>query len=130
MKYNYSATLTGIGFSDAEKLVIERLKTAGFGIITEIDVKETFKKKLDVDFRKYKILGACNPGIAFEALQIEDKAGVFLPCNIIVEEQDPEVIEVTAVNPVASMQAIDNIALERLMHEVEARLKDFIEHLK
>ena len=108
MKYYFSTTLEGVSFDEAEKQIIEQLKTEGFGILTEIDVSGTFKKKLDVDFKKYKILGACNPQFAYKALQSEDKAGVFLPCNIIVEEQKGGIIEVSAVSPVASMLAIEN----------------------
>ena len=130
MKYYYSKTLVGVSFDEAEKRVTEQLKSEGFGILTEIDVSGTFKKKLDVDFKKYKILGACNPQFAYKALQAEDKAGVFLPCNIIVEEQENGNIEVSAVSPVASMMAIDNKDLEKIIEEVEKKLKGVIERLK
>ena len=88
--------------------MIEALKGEGFGILTEIDVKATLKKKLDVDFRNYRILGACNPPFAYQALQAEDKIGTMLPCNVIVQETAEGVVEISAVDPVASMQAIDN----------------------
>ena len=130
MKYYYSKTLVGVSFDEAEKRVTEQLKSEGFGILTEIDVSGTFKKKLDVDFKKYKILGACNPQFAYKALQAEDKAGVFLPCNIIVEEQENGNIEVSAVSPVASMMAIENKDLEKIIEEVEKKLKGVIERLK
>ena len=130
MKYYFTTTLEGVNFDEAEKQVTEELKTEGFGILTEIDVSGTFKKKLDVDFKKYKILGACNPQFAYKALQAEDKAGVFLPCNIIVEEQENGNIEVSAVSPVASMMAIENKDLEKIILEVEKKLKGVIERLK
>ncbi len=129
MKYYISTTLTGVSFSEAEKLVAEHLKKAGFGVITEIDIKGTFKKKMDLDFRPYKILGACNPKIAHKALEIEDKAGVFLPCNIILQELKNGNIEVAAVSPVASMISIENNDLQVLMTEVETKIKMVIENL-
>ena len=101
MNYYFSKILTATSFSEAEEQVTELLKTEGFGVLTEIDVSKTLKNKINVDFKKYKILGACNPQIAYQALQIDDKAGVFLPCNIIVEEHENGNIEVSAVSPVA-----------------------------
>lgn len=130
MNYYFSTTLEGVSFDEAEKQVTEELKTEGFGVLTEIDVTGTFKKKLDVDFKKYKILGACNPQLAYKALQSEDKAGVFLPCNIIVEEQENGNIEVSAVSPVASMMTIENKELEEIIREVEKKLKGVIGRLK
>ena len=130
MKYYFTTTLESVSFDEAEKQVTEELKTEGFGVLTEIDVTGTFKKKLDVDFKKYKILGACNPQFAYKALQAEDKAGVFLPCNIIVEEQENGNIEVSAASPVASMMAIENKDLEKIILEVEKKLKGVIERLK
>ena len=130
MKYYFNTTLQDISFDEAEKRVTEELKTEGFGVLTEIDVRGTFKKKLDVDFKKYKILGACNPQFAYKALQAEDKAGVFLPCNIIVEEHENGNIEVSAVSPVASMMTIENKDLEKIILEVEKKLKGVIERLK
>lgn len=130
MNYYFSTTLEGVSFDEAEKQVTEELKTEGFGVLTEIDVTGTFKKKLDIDFKKYKILGACNPQFAYKALQSEDKAGVFLPCNIIVEEHENGNIEVSAVSPVASMMTIENRDLEKIIREVEKKLKGVIERLK
>lgn len=95
-------------------------------MLTEIDVKETLKKKLDVDFKKYKILGACNPHFAHQALQAEDKIGVMLPCNVIVEEHEDGTVEVSAVDPVASMQAVDNDNLQPIAEQVRANLKKVI----
>lgn len=129
MNYFFTKTLEGISFSDTEKKIIEELKNEGFGVLTEIDITGTFKKKLDVDFKPYKILGACNPKIAHKALEIEDKAGVFLPCNIIIQELENGNIEVAAVSPVASMMSIDNNNLQLLMEEVENKMKLVIENL-
>ncbi|MDX1642581.1 MAG: DUF302 domain-containing protein, partial [Balneolaceae bacterium] len=96
---------------------------------TEIDVKETLKKKLDVDFKKYKILGACNPGFAHKALQAEDKIGTMLPCNVIVEEHEDGTVEVSAVNPIASMQAIENSSLGEIAGEVKSKLEKVIQSI-
>jgi uncharacterized protein (DUF302 family) len=98
------------------------LKKEGFGILTEIDVKETLKSKIDVDFKKYKILGACNPHFAYEALQSEDKIGVLLPCNVIVQEHENGAVEVSAVNPMASMSAVQNKNLGELASKVQLKL--------
>lgn len=102
--------------------VTEALKTEGFGVLTQIDIKETLKKKLDVDFKPYTILGACNPNFAHKALQEEDKIGVFLPCNVIVTEQEPGLIEVAAVDPVASMISVGNTSLSDVAFEVQQKL--------
>lgn len=127
MSYYFSKTV-----NDSYENVLEKaaaaLKEEGFGVLTEIDVKETLKKKIDVNFKKYKILGACNPSFAYEALQAEDKIGVMLPCNVIVEETDGKV-EVTAVDPIASMQAINNPKLESIAEEVRNRLKKVIDSI-
>lgn len=127
MTYSYSAT-SDRSFKDTITKVTELLKEEGFGVLTEIDVKETLKKKLDVDFKKYKILGACNPNFAYQALQAEDKIGVMLPCNVIVEEHEDGTVEVSAVDPVASMQAVDNESLEPIAVEVRDRLKKVIDN--
>ncbi|GIK61838.1 MAG: hypothetical protein DAHOPDDO_02183 [Ignavibacteriaceae bacterium] len=105
------------------------LKQEGFGILTEIDVQETLKKKLDVDFRKYKILGACNPPYAYKALQAEDKIGTMLPCNVIVIEQSENKTEVAAVDPVSSMQAVDNVNLSSIAQEIRTKLKKAVDSL-
>ena len=127
--YYISKTLKGKSFEQAIDIVTAELKNEGFGVITEIDVKETLKKKIDVDFKKYKILGACNPVFAHRALQCEDKVGVFLPCNIVVEESANGVIEVFAVDPVASMLAIKNESLSVLLKEVQQALIRVMEKL-
>ena len=109
--------------------VIEMLKTEGFGIITEIDIQKAFKEKINVDFRKYRILGACNPHFAYKALQVEDKIGVFLPCNVVVQEHFDGRIEVNAIKPLAAMSSVENKTLEPLALEVENALKRVMEKL-
>lgn len=128
MKY-YTSKTTGHSFDEARERVTELLKEEGFGVLTEIDVKETLKKKLDVYFKKYTILGACNPSFAHQALQAEDKIGVMLPCNVIVEEHEDGTVEVTAVDPVASMQAVVNDQLEPIAQEVRNNLRKVIDKL-
>jgi len=128
MSYHFSK-IVDISFEEAILKVTEELKKEGFGILTEIDVKATLKKKLDVDFRDYKILGACNPPIVYKALEAEDKIGTMLPCNIIVQENQEGKIEVSAVDPMASMQAIENIKLRDIAIEVRNRLKKVVDNL-
>lgn len=127
MSYYFGKTVKG-PFDDAVARATERLKEEGFGILTEIDVKATLKKKLDVEFRNYRILGACNPPFAYRALQAEDKIGTMLPCNVIVQETEGGV-EVAAIDPVASMQAVGNPALREVADEVRARLRRVIDGL-
>ena len=128
MNYYFSKTLTDKSFDEAIELVADKLKEQGFGILTEIDIKQTMKKKLDVDFRPYKILGACNPPAAFKALSAEDKIGTMLPCNVIVQQLDKGV-EVAAVDPMASMQAVNNPDLEAIASEIQGKLRQVIENL-
>lgn len=128
MSYYISTTLND-SFDKAIERVTDALKEEGFGVLTQIDVKETLKKKLDVDFKRYKILGACNPNFAYQALQKEDKIGTMLPCNVIVEEQENGQIEVSAVDPEASMQAVDNEALGEIAGTVRERLQKVINSL-
>jgi uncharacterized protein (DUF302 family) len=128
MSYYFSKFL-GLPFDDAVLKVIEELKKEGFGIITEIDVKETLKKKLNVDFKKYRILGACNPSFAYQALQAEDKIGTMLPCNIIVQETPEGKTEVAAIDPIASMQAIENPKLRDVAEQVRNKLQKVIDNL-
>lgn len=128
MNYFYSTT-SDRSFDETIAHVTDQLKEEGFGVLTEIDVKETLKKKLDVDFKKYRILGACNPEFAYKALQAEDKIGVMLPCNVIVEEREDGTVEVSAVDPVASMQAVGNDSLGAIAGEVRDRLKKVIDQL-
>jgi uncharacterized protein (DUF302 family) len=128
MSYYFSKLLE-VSFNDAVLRAVEELKKEGFGILTEIDVKATLKKKLDVDFRNYKILGACNPSFAFKALQAEDKIGLMLPCNIIVQEAPIGKIEVAAIDPIASMQSIDNPQLAEVANQVKDKLRKVIQNL-
>lgn len=128
MSYYFSKTLD-LSFDEAVVKVSEELKKGGFGILTEIDVKETLKAKLNVDFRKYMILGACNPSFAYEALQTEDKIGLMMPCNVIVQETTDGQIEVAAVDPVASMSAVANPKLRDVAGEVRGKLKDVVDSL-
>ena len=123
--YYFSKTLDA-GFDEAVERTIEALKQEGFGIITEIDVKETLRKKLGIDFRNYKILGACNPALAHEAIKIEDKVGTMLPCNVVVQETPSGKVEVAAIDPVASMAAIDNPLLKAPAVAVREKLKKVI----
>ena len=129
MSYYFNKTLSGKSFDQAIEDVTAELKKEGFGVLTEIDVKETLKKKLDVDFKKYKILGACNPSFAHQALQNEDKIGVMLPCNVIVEEHENGDIEVSAVDPVESMSAVKNDGLGEIAAQVRDNLKKVIDNL-
>ena len=128
MSYYFAKTLN-TGFDDAVRHTTEVLKQEGFGIITEIDVRETLKKKINVDFRNYRILGACNPTLAHKALEIEDKVGTMLPCNVVVQDIGGGRIEVAAIDPVASMQAIENPQLKAAAEEVRDKLRKVIESL-
>jgi uncharacterized protein (DUF302 family) len=128
MKYYFSKTIAG-SFENAIQKVTDALKDEGFGILTEIDIKATLKKKLDVDFYNYKILGACNPPFAYKALLAEDKIGTMLPCNVIVQERVQGQVEVSAVDPVASMLSIENKDLHDIATEIRARLQKVIRQL-
>jgi uncharacterized protein (DUF302 family) len=129
MSYYFGTTLTNTSFEDAIDKVSEELKKEGFGILTEIDVQATLKKKLDVDFYNYKILGACNPPFAYKALQSEDKIGTMLPCNVILQEREEGKIEISAVNPEASMQSVENESLAGVASEIKAKLEKVINSL-
>lgn len=128
MEYYFTKTLN-VSFDEALRLTIEALKVEGFGVITEINMHDKLKEKLNVDFKRYTILGACNPPFAYKALQAEDKIGTMLPCNILVIEQGNNKIEVAAVNPIASMQAITNPALGGIANEVTDKLRKVIDYL-
>ena len=128
MRYYFSKTIK-TDFEDAVARVREALKKEGFGVLTEIDVKTTLKKKLDADFRKYLILGACNPSFAYKALMAEDKIGTMLPCNVVVQEVSDGNIEVAAIDPVASMQAVQNSELEGIAGQVREKLKGVVQSL-
>ena len=126
MTYYFSKTITDKSFDQVIALVTEELKKEGFGVVTEIDMKETFKKKIEVDFRKYKILGACHPQFAHKILMTDDKIGVFLPCNVVVQELASGSIEVFAVDPVASMIAVKNDSLMDIATQVQQKLKTVV----
>ncbi len=128
MSYYFNKIVEGT-FSKVIENVTEELKKEGFGILTEIDVKATLKKKLDVDFRNYRILGACNPPFAYKALQVEEKVGTMLPCNVVVQERPDGKIEVSAVDPMASMQAIDNPTLAEVAQVIQHKLKKVINNI-
>jgi len=128
MSYHFSKTVD-MPFEMAIEKVTHILADNGFGVLTTIDVGATLKKKLDVDFRPYVILGSCNPGFAYKALVAEDKIGTMLPCNVIVQEHEPGKVEVSAVDPAASMMAIKNSALEEIAGEVRGMLKGVIDAL-
>ncbi len=128
-KYYFSKTVKGKSFDEVIDLAKAGLKTEGFGIVSEIDLSGILKNKINVDFKKYRILGACSPHYAHKALLCEDKIGVFLPCNVIVEEHEPGVVEVSAVDPVASMVSVENEALEPHASEIQQKLKSFIDSL-
>lgn len=126
MNYYLSTSYNGT-FDEAVEKVTSELKKEGFGVLMEIDIKETLKKKLDVDFKKYKILGACNPGFAYQALQKEDKIGTMLPCNVIVQEHENGKVEVSAVDPMASMQAVENTELKKIAAQIRELLEKVIQ---
>lgn len=122
MSYYFSRVIEG-DFAEVVSRTREALKHEGFGVITEIDVQATLKSKIGVDFRPYLILGACNPAMAHEALQIEDKVGAMLPCNVVVQQRADGAVEVAAIDPVASMQAIDNAALKEKAAAIADKLQ-------
>lgn len=128
MKYYFNKTMKGT-FEGVIDKVTQALKDEGFGILTEIDVTATLKEKLDIDFKKYRILGACNAPYAHKALQAEDKIGTMLPCNVIVQEIEEGVFEVAAVNPMASMQAVENEKLDKVAKEITDKLEKIIKNL-
>ncbi len=128
MKYYFTKTISG-SFDDIVKLVTEGLKSKGFGVITEIRMHDKLKEKLNVDFKKYTILGACNPSYALKALAMEDKIGAMLPCNFLVIEQGKDLIEVAAINPRASMLATSNPELIEIADEVAHMLQSVVENV-
>ena len=128
MSYYFSKKVEGT-FDDVYERTLAALKEEGFGVLTEIDVQATLKKKMDVDFRKYKILGACNPPFAYKALQAEDKIGAMLPCNVIVQELGEGEIEVAAIDPIASMQAVKNESLMPIALQVQEKMRSVVENI-
>lgn len=128
MSYHFTTTLSGTTFDEAIETVTAALKEKGFGVLTTIDVKKAFKEKIDVDFRPYTILGACNPSYAHKALSSEDKIGTMLPCNVVVQDKG-DAIEISAIDPLASMQAVENAELGEVATQVQGLLKEVIEGL-
>lgn len=129
MNYYYTTLVNG-KFDAIEAQILTLLKDEGFGLITQIDMQQTLKNKLDVDFKKYKILGACNPMFAYKALQAENKIGTMLPCNLIIQELSPNTIEVSAINPMVSMQAVKNDQLKSIAVSVSEKLENIINNIK
>jgi uncharacterized protein (DUF302 family) len=129
MSYYISTTLKNTTFKDSIEKTKAALKEEGFGVLTEIDIKATLKKKLDADFYNYTILGACNPQMAHQALQAENKIGTMLPCNVIVQEREPGTVEVSAVDPAASMMAVQNDALVSIAKDVQEKLTKVIKSI-
>ncbi len=129
MSYYISTTLKNTSFKDAIEKTTAALKEEGFGVLTEIDIKATLKKKLDADFYNYTILGACNPQMAHQALQAENKIGTMLPCNVIVQEREPGTVEISAVDPAASMMAVENDSLAEIAKDVQKKLTKVIKSI-
>ena len=129
MSYYFKTIMSNTTFDEAIEKTIKELKKEGFGVLTEIDIKGTLKKKLDVDFYNYKILGACNAPFAYKALQAEDKIGTMLPCNVIIQEKKSGYVEVSAVDPLSSMVSVENKSLGDIAIEVRDKLKRVIENL-
>ena len=125
----YFNKVVNLTFDEAINKVTEELEKEGFGVLTQIDVKEAFKKKINVDIREYRILGACNPQYAYKALQAEDKIGAMLPCNVIVQERDDGKVEIAAIDPIASMQSVKNELLGEIAVTVQTKLKKVIENI-
>lgn len=123
----YHSRAVNLSFDEAIAKVTKELKKEGFGVLTEIDVRETLKKKLDVDFRRYRILGACNPPFAYKALQAEKNIGALLPCNFVVQETEDGRVDISAVNPVVSMQNVKNPALEPVAKEINDKILRILE---
>ena len=128
-QYGYTRKLTGVSYEEALQQVTEALQKEGFGVLTEIDVKATLKKKLDVDFRKYKILGACNPPLAHRALIAEPLIGLLLPCNVTVFEEDDGTINVSFIKPSEMFKVVENDQMSDLAQEVERKLLAAMEQL-
>jgi uncharacterized protein (DUF302 family) len=129
MKYYLNTLVKGQSYQAVREKLLVEMKKEGFGLLTEADVQKAFKEKLDFDYRKYEILGACNPGYAKQALAIEDKLGVYLPCNFIIQELEDSTIEVAAVNPIVMMSTVDNDALEPVAKVIYDKMERIIDNL-
>jgi uncharacterized protein (DUF302 family) len=130
MAYTFTTKLKNKTINETKELVAQELKKIGFGVLTEIDMKETLKNKLDKDIKDYVILGACNPSLVFQALEKENKIGAFLPCNVIVQKTSDSEIEVSVIDPAALMQSVDNPELESFASQVQIQMKEMISNLK
>jgi uncharacterized protein (DUF302 family) len=130
LAYGYETTLTGLSFEGAVGRVTDALKEQGFGVLTEIDVKDTLKRKLDLDFRRYVILGACNPHLAHQALQAEPQIGLLLPCNVVVQETPEGTIAVALAAPQAMFKLVDNPAMAAVAEEAETRIRNVMHALE
>jgi uncharacterized protein (DUF302 family) len=128
MNYHISKTVQG-NFTDIKERITETLKDVGFGVITEINLQEKLKDKLDVDYKAYTILGACNPGFAYEAIQVEEELGVLLPCNVVIIDKEDGTIQVSAIDAAKMMSVVDNPELDKIASTVNTRLKQAIENL-
>ncbi len=129
MDYYFKTTMSNATFDAAIEKTIKELQKEGFGVLTEIDIKSTLKKKLNVNFYNYKILGACNAPFAYKALQAEDKIGTMLPCNVIIQEKEPGDIEISAVDPLSSMVSVENKSLGDIAVQIREKLKRVIENI-
>ncbi len=128
MNYYFSKTLQKT-YEEAHPYIEEKLKNFGFGIVTELEMHKKFKEKLNIDFRPYKILGACSPKHAFEAISTEEHIGLMLPCNIVIQDKGNNEVEVSVIDPIASMQAVNNPDLANTAADIQQKLKEFIESL-
>ena len=128
MEYHFSKSIINASIEEVEKSVKDELAKEGFGVLTEINVQEILKKKIDVDFKKYKILGACIPYAAYNIIKKEDKAGVFLPCNVLIQEDSEGIIEISAINPYAAFKAVDNDNIGCHLLEVKEKLLRVIDN--
>jgi uncharacterized protein (DUF302 family) len=128
MEYYYTKTVTS-RFEDVVDRTIEALKEEGFGVLSDIDVKATLQKKLGIDFYNYRILGACNPPFAYQALQADDKIGTLLPCNVILQEKIPGIVEISAIDPVKQMEQSENQKIGKIALEIGEKLKRVIERI-
>lgn len=129
MKYYMNTIVKGHSFEAVKERLIAEMKKESFGVLTEADLQQAFKEKLNKDYRKYQILGACNPEYAYQALELEDKLGVYLPCNFIIQEREENTIEVSAVNPISMMSTVDNEALNQISKEIYDKMKRIIDAL-
>jgi uncharacterized protein (DUF302 family) len=129
MTYHFSKTVN-MNFDDAVVSAKEALRRHNFRVISEIDMKDNFKKALNVDFRPYLILGACNPQLSYRALQAEDKIGTMLPCNIVLQQQEDGRVEVSAIDPVASMQAVTHIVINQVAQEIRSHLERVVDEVR